>query len=114
MTTEHAPSNVMLSRTAVTSTAMIFGLTYSLSAALIALDLDEMGFSEAIIGANAAMLAVGVLCMAFLLPRLSAWLGMRSLVIVALCCSCSPARPISRSSVDLAVVSAAYSVRRRI
>jgi len=74
----------MLSRTAVTSTAMIFGLTYSLSAALIALDLDEMGFSEAIIGANAAMHAVGVLCMAFLLPRLSAWLGMRSLVIVAL------------------------------
>jgi MFS family permease len=63
---------------------MIFGLTYSLSAALIALDLDEMGFSEAIIGANAAMHAVGVLCMAFLLPRLSAWLGMRSLVIVAL------------------------------
>jgi MFS family permease len=43
-----------------------------------------MGFSEAIIGANAAMHAVGVLCMAFLLPRLSAWLGMRSLVIVAL------------------------------
>ncbi|MND67135.1 putative MFS-type transporter YcaD [compost metagenome] len=84
MTTEQTPSNVIFSRTAVTSTAMIFGLTYSLSAALIALDLDEMGFSEAIIGANAAMHAVGVLCMAFLLPRLSALLGMRLLVIVAL------------------------------
>ncbi|MBC8718726.1 MFS transporter [Ochrobactrum sp. Marseille-Q0166] len=76
--------SVVFSKAAVVSTAMIFGLTYSLSAALIALDLDEMGFSEAIIGANAAMHAVGVLCMAFLLPRLSALLGMRTLVILAL------------------------------
>lgn len=75
---------IFLSRIAVISTAMIFGLTYSLSAALIALDLDEMGFSEAVIGTNAAMHAVGVLCMAFLLPRFSALLGMRLLVILAL------------------------------
>jgi MFS family permease len=60
---------------------MIFGLTYSLSAALIALDLAEMGFGEGMIGANAAMHAVGVLGMAFLLPRLVPSIGMRRLVV---------------------------------
>ena len=57
--------------------ATIFGLTYSLSAALIALDLSESGFGESLIGANAAMHALGVLAMAFLLPRLVASVGLR-------------------------------------
>lgn len=63
---------------------MIFGLTYSLSAALIALDLAERGSSDAFIGANAAMHAVGVLAMAFVLPRFAARIGMRRMVIGAL------------------------------
>lgn len=72
------------SRAVVVLAAMIFGLTYSLSAALIALDLAERGFSDGFIGANAAMHAVGVLVMAFILPRIVSRVGMRRLVIVAL------------------------------
>lgn len=74
----------LVARGAVIATAMIFGLTYSLSAALIALDLAEKGLDEALIGANAAMHALGVLAMAFLLPRLTAFLGMRRAVVGAL------------------------------
>jgi MFS family permease/uncharacterized membrane protein HdeD (DUF308 family) len=54
------------------ATGMIFGLTYGLSAPLLALTLTQMGFSESFVGANAAMHAVGVLLVAPLLPRL-AW-----------------------------------------
>ncbi len=74
----------LASRAAIIATATIFGLTYSLSAALIALDLAERGLSEGLIGANAAMHAVGVLAMAFLLPRISAALGIRVAMIAAL------------------------------
>lgn len=73
-----------LSRAAVILTAAVFGLTYSLSAALIALDLAEKGLSEGIIGANAAMHAVGVLAMAFLLPRITSFFGMRRTVVCSL------------------------------
>ncbi len=83
----HAASTYMLSRVAIITTAAIFGLTYSLSAALIALDLAEMGFSEALIGANAAMHAVGVLAMAFLLPKISAFFGIRATVVGSLLAS---------------------------
>jgi MFS family permease len=71
-------------RAAVIATATMFGLTYSLSAALIALDLTARGLGEAIVGANAAMHAVGVLIVAVILPRLVAAVGMRRLVVVAL------------------------------
>mgnify|MGYP003623249913 CR=1 FL=1 len=74
----------ILSRAAVVCTAAIFGLTYSLSAALIALDLAEMGLGEGLIGANAAMHAVGVLAMAFLLPHITAFLGIRRAMVGAL------------------------------
>ncbi|RAI38645.1 MFS transporter [Rhodoplanes roseus] len=77
-------SSTLLARGAIIATAAIFGLTYSLSAALIALDLAERGLSEALIGANAAMHAVGVLVMAVLLPRLTARLGLRRAVIGSL------------------------------
>src|SRR5690606_38399952 len=63
------------------------GLTYSLSAALIALDLAERGLSEGLIGANAAMHAVGVLAMAFLLPRIGALWGLRRAIVGALGCA---------------------------
>lgn len=72
------------SKTAVIATASVFGLTYSLSAALIALDLAELGMSETYIGANAAMHAVGVLAMAFALPRMAAFFGIRKTVVAAL------------------------------
>lgn len=78
------PTTDLLSRGAVVTVAMMFGLTYSLSAALIALDLARRDLSEAMIGANAAMHALGVLAMAFLLPRLVSRIGVRRMVILAL------------------------------
>ncbi|WP_398468069.1 MFS transporter [Tardiphaga sp.] len=72
------------SRAAVIAAAMIFGLTYSLSAGLLALDLSERGHSDSFIGANAAMHAVGVLAMAFALPRMVGGIGARRLVLAAL------------------------------
>jgi MFS family permease len=74
----------LAARAAVVATAAIFGLTYSLSAALIAIDLAEMGFSETVIGANASMHAVGVLAAAFFLPRAASLLGMRRAVLAGL------------------------------
>jgi MFS family permease/uncharacterized membrane protein HdeD (DUF308 family) len=52
-------------------TAMIFGLTYGLSAPLLALSLTQMGYGKSFIGFNAAMHALGVLAIAPLLPSLS-------------------------------------------
>jgi len=74
----------LLARGAVIAVAAIFGLTYSLSAPLIALNLAERGLSEALIGANAAMHAVGVLAVATVLPRLAAWGGVRRTILGAL------------------------------
>lgn len=48
----------------------IFGLTYGLSAPLIALRLSKAGYSETQIGINAAMHALGVLLIAPALPAL--------------------------------------------
>lgn len=76
--------SALFARAAVIAAAMIFGLTYSLSAALLALDLSERGYSDGFIGANAAMHAVGVLAMAFMLPRLVGRIGARRLVLAAL------------------------------
>jgi len=71
----------------VIAAAAMFGVTYGLSAPLIALDLSERGFSEMTIGLNAAMHAVGVLLVAPVLPRLAARFGQRRLTIVALLAS---------------------------
>lgn len=71
-------------RAAIIVTAAIFGLTYGLSAPLIALDLAAAGLGEAWIGLNAAMHAVGVLAVAPLLPGLSARIGPRRLALAAL------------------------------
>ena len=76
--------NRLLSGIAVTTVAMMFGLTYSLSAALIALDLAARDLSEAVIGANAAMHALGVLTTALFLPRVVIRLGVRPMVLGAL------------------------------
>jgi MFS family permease len=79
-----ASTGRLLSRGAVITTATIFGLTYSLSAPLIALDLAERGLGESLIGANAAMHAVGVLVVAPILPRLVARFGARPMILGAL------------------------------
>ncbi len=54
----------LLSSIAVIAAAAIFGLTYGLSAPLIAVDLAARGAGEFLIGLNAAMHAVGVLSIA--------------------------------------------------
>ncbi len=63
-------------------TAMIFGLTYGLTAPLLALSLRQQGFGDSFIGANAAMHAVGVLAMAPFLAGL-AWRSGPKLPIAA-------------------------------
>ena len=72
---------------AVVSAASIFGLTYGLSAPLIAMNLADRGSSTVVIGANAAMHAVGVLAIAPLLPRLATKINARWLMIGALALS---------------------------
>lgn len=74
-------------RLAIIATATVFGLTYSLTAALLALDLSRRNLADTVIGANAAMHAVGVLAMAALLPHLVAVLGMRRAIVGALVAS---------------------------
>jgi MFS family permease len=69
---------------AVTATAAIFGLTYALSAALIALDLAERGAPRSVIGINAAAHAIGVLAMAPVLPRVVGPIGPRRMMLGAL------------------------------
>ncbi|MDQ0505086.1 MFS transporter [Xanthobacter agilis] len=75
------PGRHILARSAVIATAAVFGLTYSLSAPLVAFGLAQHGLSEALIGANAAMHAIGVLVTAMLLPRIVARLGARGVII---------------------------------
>jgi MFS family permease len=74
----------LLSLAAVIATAAVFGLTYSLSASLIALDLAERGATESVIGLNAAMHALGVLVIAPMLPRGVGRIGARRMVLGAL------------------------------
>lgn len=62
----------------------IFGLTYGLSAPLIALRLAQQDYSETAIGLNAAMHALGVLLIAPLLPALCRHFSPRALLCTAL------------------------------
>ncbi|QEN86420.1 MFS transporter [Labrys sp. KNU-23] len=66
------------------ATGLIFGLSYGLSAPLLALALTQMGFSESFVGANAAMHAIGVLLAAPLLPRLAWRVGPKLPITAAL------------------------------
>jgi MFS family permease len=74
----------LFSRIAVIATAAMFGLTYSLSAPLIAFRLADDGLDETWIGINAGMHAVGTLLIAPVLPSLAAFFGVRRLVLSAL------------------------------
>lgn len=65
-------------------TAATFGLTYGLSAPLIALELSDAGYTETLIGANSAMYAIGVLLVAPALPHLSSRFGFGKLAKGAL------------------------------
>jgi len=76
-----------LSMAAVIAAATTFGLTYSLTAPLIAMSLMVRGYSSLFIGMNAAMHAVGVLLAAPMLPGLAARLGTRQLTVMALAVS---------------------------
>lgn len=80
-------SGLVRTSAAVILTAAIFGLTYGLSAPLIALELAEAGYSESLIGANSAMYAIGVLLAAPYLPRLAQRLGFARLAKGALIAS---------------------------
>ncbi len=82
-----APAVPRFARLSVIAIATIFGLTYSLSAAAIALDLEARGWSSAAIGANAAMHAIGVLIAAPVLPLLVVRFGGRTMVLGALAAS---------------------------
>jgi MFS family permease len=73
-----------MARAAVIGMAGIFGLTYSLTASVIALDLAARGAGDLVIGLNAAMHAVGVLLLAPVLPTLTARYNGRPLVLAAL------------------------------
>ncbi len=80
------------------ATGMIFGLTYGLSAPLLALTLTQMGYDQGFVGANAAMHAVGVLLVAPLLPRLAWRLGPKlpitaALLVAALTLALFPVMP---------------------
>ncbi len=68
----------------IVGTAMTFGLTYGLSAPLLALSLAQHGYDKSFIGANAAMHAVGVLAIAPLLPGLAWRSGPKLPIAVAL------------------------------
>ena len=104
----------LLSLAAVIATAAIFGLTYSLSASLIALDLAERGARESVIGLNAAMHALGVLAIALVLPRLVPRIGPRRLILVALLAAAAVLALLPADARDLALVPAALRARRRL
>lgn len=74
----------LLSMAAIISAATIFGLSYSLSAPLIAMSLAASGHSGTFIGVNAAMHALGVLLIAPVMPALAAHFGARFLAVAAL------------------------------
>ncbi len=82
-----ASNRRVLSIAAVVATAAIFGLTYGLTAPLIAVNLAARGAGESLIGLNAAMHAVGVLIIATLLPKLAVRFGPRKLIVIALAAS---------------------------
>jgi hypothetical protein len=73
-----------LSTASVIAAATTFGLSYSLSAPLIAMSLRARGYPSGFIGLNAAMHALGVLMIAPFMPALAARFGARWLSIMAM------------------------------
>lgn len=77
-------AGTLISRIAVILTVAMFGLTYSLSAPLIALEMVAKGASQTLVGANAAMHAIGVLVVALVLPGVVSKVGPRLLILLSL------------------------------
>lgn len=77
-------TGTLISRIAVILTVAMFGLTYSLSAPLIALEMVARGASQSLVGANAAMHAIGVLVVALVLPGVVSKVGPRRLILLSL------------------------------
>ncbi|MGX5665799.1 MFS transporter [Rhizobium daejeonense] len=77
-------TGTLISRIAVILTVAMFGLTYSLSAPLIALEMVARGASQSLVGANAAMHAIGVLVVALVLPSVVSKVGPRRLILLSL------------------------------
>src|SRR5690606_27910940 len=73
-----------LSQGAVIASACIFGLTYGLTAPLIAQALHHRGVGETLIGLNAALYAIGVLAVARWLPGFAERVGLRTGMALAL------------------------------
>lgn len=78
------PATRRITLAAVIACISVFGLTYGLTAPLIALLMARQGASDALIGINSAMHAVGILATTFSLPRLAARFGPRRLILAAL------------------------------
>ncbi|MBJ6719631.1 MFS transporter [Bacillus sp. PR5] len=74
----------LLSLAIIIATASIFGLTYSLTAPLVAHMLIKSGLTETLVGANAAMHALGVLCIAPFLSGLAIRYKPKYLIMAAL------------------------------
>ncbi len=66
------PRVVWLSLLAILISNFGFGLAFGGLAPLIALTLEDRGVSEGLIGANSSMAAIGIVCMALVMPRLMA------------------------------------------
>ncbi|MEN5089167.1 MFS transporter [Pseudomonas protegens] len=87
MNTTKTPMNAVIdnrNKLIITLTVMIFGLSYGLSAPLIAIKLTTAGFSEVYVGINAAMHAVGVFAIAPFLPMLCRRFSPRQLLAISL------------------------------
>lgn len=69
----------------MTLTVMVFGLSYGVTAPLIAIALAADGYSDFYIGVNAAMHALGVFAVAPLLPFLCRRFSPKRLLVVSLC-----------------------------
>ncbi|MBN9527458.1 MAG: MFS transporter [Alphaproteobacteria bacterium] len=78
------PATRRITLAAVIACISVFGLTYGLTAPLIALLMARQGASDALIGVNSAMHAVGILATTFSLPALAARFGPRRLILSAL------------------------------
>lgn len=106
----------LFSMAAVIGAATIFGLTHSLSAPLIAVDLSQRGYSATFIGANAAMHAVGVLLITAFLPRLTAAAGARPTPASDPLAPLAMATTVLNAAIETAALSfiALYAARARM
>ncbi len=61
----------------------VFGLAFGMTFPLLSLILESRGFSETVIGINAAMMPIGILFFSPLIPVISGRLGSRNMAVIA-------------------------------